>query len=362
MDHVNFPYRSGSHLVFLHVVAESGSWEKHGLSVDYDRKISSTDAHRQVPTGEVEFVGGNHVSTYGHRARGDNWVYLGQTVNKVHSKLVVRPDSGINGFADLRGKVVGTRGSHPGLNDWLQLKRRGLDVDRDDVQLVNQLTHKKGQMDEEAGGGERQPLWHWVRDRKCDAALMTPPEHLFAEDAGLKVIDIEAMPMIWFTTVSSSLNFVARHPDIVDRFLKGLIEGVHFFKTQPEKSIEIIQRRVGKGELSREQATYVWQGLAPLLEPKLYPAMDAISNVYEEAKRQDKDALKINPLELWDTHHIRRIDDSGFVDSLYGNAPRASHVDERDMDYKRDMAKKQAEVVAAVKACGHAVGMDCGCH
>lgn len=365
MDRVNFPYRSSSHLVFLHVVAESGSWAKHGLDVDYDKKISSSEAHRAVPLGEVEFVGGNHVSTYGHRARGDNWVYLGQTVNKVHSKLVVRPDSNINGFADLRGKIVGTRGSHPGLNDWLQLKQRGLDVDRDDVQLINMLTHKKGQMDEEGSGKDedRQPLWHWVRDRKVDAALMTPPAHLFAEAAGLKVIDIDAMPMIWFTTVSSSLNFVARHPDLVNRFMKGLIEGVHFFKTQPEKSIEIIKRRYAReGELNHAQATYIWQGLAPLLEPKLYPSMAAIANVYEEAKRQDKDALKVNPLELWDTHHIRDIDDSGFVDALYGNAPLAAHKDAKDPEFRRETAKKQEEMIAAVKACGHLAGVECGCN
>ena len=59
MDKVAFPYRSSSHLVFLHVVAESGAWEKHGLEVVYDRQISSTEAHRAVPLGEVEFVGGN---------------------------------------------------------------------------------------------------------------------------------------------------------------------------------------------------------------------------------------------------------------------------------------------------------------
>ena len=51
-----------------------------------------------VPSGEVAFVGGNHVSTYGHRARGDSWVYLGQTVNQVNHQLVVRPNSGINGL------------------------------------------------------------------------------------------------------------------------------------------------------------------------------------------------------------------------------------------------------------------------
>ena len=39
MDEVAFPYRSSSHLVLLHVISESGAWQKQGLDVDYDRYI-----------------------------------------------------------------------------------------------------------------------------------------------------------------------------------------------------------------------------------------------------------------------------------------------------------------------------------
>ncbi len=99
MDKVSFPYRAASHLILLHVIAESGAWEKHGVDVNYDFQISSSDAHSKIPTHEVEFVGGNHVSTYAARAHGDNWVYLGQTVNHVHNALVVREDSGMNSVA-----------------------------------------------------------------------------------------------------------------------------------------------------------------------------------------------------------------------------------------------------------------------
>src|SRR5436189_5546438 len=108
MDKVAFPYRSASHLVMLHVVAESGAWAKHGLDVDYDRHIKSVESQEGVESGDVEFVGGNHVSTYGLRARGSSWVYLGQAVNQVNHQLVVRADSGINGIADLRGRQFGT--------------------------------------------------------------------------------------------------------------------------------------------------------------------------------------------------------------------------------------------------------------
>jgi ABC-type nitrate/sulfonate/bicarbonate transport system substrate-binding protein len=316
VDHVSFPYRSDTHLPFLHVVSESGSWEKHGLEVNYNYKISSADAHLEIPNEDVEFVGGNHVSTYAQRARGDTWVYLGQTLNYTHCKLLVRPDSGIYGISDLRGKVLGSMGMHPGLNDWLYLKQHGLDVDREDVEIINQVG---GHMDPNSKK-RPPPLWQWVRDGNVDATLIWPPGDLFGEQAGLKVIDIDPMPMIWFTTISSSSTFIAKHPDVVERFLKGIIEGIHYFKTHPDESIKIIKEMYdNEGQLDDKMAKAVYIDLARLLEPKLYPAMKAIANVYEEAIRQDKEAAKVNPLELWDLHHIRQIDDSGFVDDIYKN-------------------------------------------
>jgi ABC-type nitrate/sulfonate/bicarbonate transport system substrate-binding protein len=326
VDRVQFPYRSSTHLTLLHVVSESGAWEKHGLDVDYDRYISSSEAHRSVPNGDVEFVGGNHVSTYAYRARGDKWVYLGQTVNYVDSHLVVRADSDINSIGDLKGKKVGTRGSHPSLNDWLRLKKNGLDIDRDDVELINQLKHDKKAMDPtrkvDPEALTMPKVWEWVRDRVVDGAFITPPSAQFAHQAGLKLIEIEPMPMIWHTTISSNLTFVEKYPDIAERLLKGLIEGIHFFKTQPEATIDILHRRyTQEGKMIREIAAATYAATAPLLEPKLFPSMAAISNVYQEALRQDEDAKGVNPLELWDTHFLRRIVDSGFVSDLYGKLP-----------------------------------------
>jgi ABC-type nitrate/sulfonate/bicarbonate transport system substrate-binding protein len=320
MDHINFPHRASSHLALLHVVSESGAWEKQGLDVDYRFKISSKDAHRNVPTGDIEFVGGNHVSTYGRRARGDNWTYLGQTVNRLDHRLIVRPDSGINGIRDLKEKKVITSGSHPALNDWLYLKQNGLDVDRDEVEIINRSRIKKGEMDETGGDDTpRKERWELVKDGTVDATLLTPPKSDFAEKAGLKVIEIEPLPMIHFTTISTSQGFVDKHPDVVDRFLKGMIEGVAYFKTRPAESRKIIkERHTSEGIMDDAMAERVYRELARVLEPRLYPAMDAIANVYREALRQDADAAKVNPLSLWNLHFVRQIDDSGFIDKLYG--------------------------------------------
>jgi hypothetical protein len=71
----------------------------------------------------------------------------------------------------------------------------------------------------------------------------------------------------------------------------------------------------------------LYESLVGAFEPKLYPSLEAIANVYQEGVRLDKDAAKINPLELWDLHFLRKLDDTGFIAGLYGGPEVAiSHV------------------------------------
>ena len=84
MDRISFPYRASSHLVLLHVIHESGAWAKHGLDVNYDCQILKNDAHKAVANGDVEFVGGNHISTYGHRARRRLGVSRPDQIGRAH--------------------------------------------------------------------------------------------------------------------------------------------------------------------------------------------------------------------------------------------------------------------------------------
>ncbi len=45
-----------------------------------------------------------------------------------------------------------------------------------------------------------------------------------------------------------------------------------------------------EGALDRDAVEKLYDDLAPTLEPKLYPSLAALGNVYLEALRQDKDA------------------------------------------------------------------------
>jgi ABC-type nitrate/sulfonate/bicarbonate transport system substrate-binding protein len=305
MDKIHFPYRADSHLRLLHVVQESGAWEKHGLDVNYDYCIDAEEAHKAIADGTIEFVSGTHVSPYSERPKGDRWIYLGQTVRHINFDLILKPDSEVSGVADLKGRVVAHRGGgHPSLNVWLYFKQRGLDVDAGGVtfEVIKQ----------------EDKLWEAVRQGAVAAAVVVPPANLRARRAGLKALRIDPLPMIEFTTFSSGLPFVEKHPEIVERFLKAMVEGIAFFKTRRKETTDIIKRRYkADGDLDDETAAYLYDELNDRLFRKPYPTMEAVHNAYQLALRQDNTAEKTNPMELWDLFHLRKIDDSGFIDRLY---------------------------------------------
>jgi polyhydroxyalkanoate synthesis regulator phasin len=87
----------------------------------------------------------------------------------------------------------------------------------------------------------------------------------------LKVIDVPFLPMVWFTTVSSGLPFVEKHPDIIDKMLRGICEGIAYFKTHRAESIKIIKDKYkAEGDLDDETATHLYDDL------KKDPASEAV--------------------------------------------------------------------------------------
>ncbi|MBI4524864.1 MAG: ABC transporter substrate-binding protein [Deltaproteobacteria bacterium] len=301
MDQIKFPYRSARHLALLHVVAESGAWKNQGLSVEYDFYVDPHEAHDLLRKGKVQFVGGNHITPYIKRSQGDNWTYVGQTANYIAQSIVVKKNSRIGRLQDLKGKslaVGGGGGPHAWLNAWLILEKAGLNG----TVKLNRI-FKKG------------PAWRSVQTGDEIAALVNRPDDLVAEREGLKAIHLPLLPMIVFTTVSTTAPFVRENGELVKRFLKGLGGGIKFFKTDKKKAMEILNSTLPKekGGGDKEMIQYIYRDLTETLTDTLYPTMDAINNVYAEACRYNSLAKKVNPLELWDLHLLRQLRDDGEI-------------------------------------------------
>ncbi len=301
-------YRSNSHAPLWLVAEKSGVWEKNGLSVDTSPQLVREKAVESLKSGHVDLISGNHHNLYVRNAKnGEDFVHLAQATNNwTENKLVVA--DGIRSLQDLKGKkiVADKLTSHAGLNIWLFLKQEGLDVDRGDVELV------------ELRGSSEERLQR-VLNGEFAGTFVTIPYDRRAAKAGAKVITTRAMPMVRGVTLTTTMSFVRNHNNEIERLVRGFVDAIHFFITQKEETLEILKEHATPilRLQSDEEVETLYEEWAGSLERKPYPSLQAISNVFQLAVRRNPEIADYNPLALWDTHFVRQLDDTGYIDSLY---------------------------------------------
>ncbi len=301
-------YRSNSHAPLWLVADQSGSWEKNGLEVDTSPQLVREKAVEALKGGRVDLISGNHHNLYVRNAQnGEDFVHLAQATNNwTENKLVAAP--GIRSVADLRGKkvVADKLTSHSGLNIWLFLKQEGLDVDRGDVELVEMR-------------GSSEERWRRVANGEFAGTFVAIPHDLRAAQAGARVLTVRPMPMIRGVTLTTTMTFVKNHPEEVRLLTKGFVDAIHFFLTRKQDTLEILKEHAApilklQSDAEVERLYDEW---ADSLERKPYPRLEALSNVFALAVRRNPEIAGFNPLALWDTHFVRELDDSGYIDKLY---------------------------------------------
>jgi len=312
-----------SHLPLHAVLRDSGVTEKHGFTLELDiakvpqrGKPTRTIRERAelLLSGEYQFLSGLHHEPYLYRARGDHRLaFLAQTQNHWDDRLICRSD--IDEAKQLEGKRILTGPAPCVVGNLRQaLERAGVDISK--VEFV--LSSREGE-----GADSRLAVGQSSIDRirrgDVDAANVDIPFDLQAKKRGLSAIELPALPVIHNTTICANMDFVRENEEIVVTFLQALIEAVHFFKTEKEKSCAIIAREVAPliGLTGDDEVEYLHEQWSRLLCAKPYPTPDAISNLYQLDVAHDPRANFITPLEVWDTHYVRMIDDSGFIDALY---------------------------------------------
>ncbi len=107
---------------------------------------------------------------------------------------------------------------------------------------------------------------------------------------------------------------VVKNPDLIERFLKTLIEGLYIFKTQKGKSLAVMRKnlRGAADEILEEtyQNTLAEMELVPMpLLQVIRRGLDILSLQYPQAKQTDANAI-------FDASFVRRIEQSGFIAGL----------------------------------------------
>ena len=301
-------YRAPAHVPLWKVMEEGGFLAKHGFDMEFgsmeDKRARATEG---LLAGDLDIVSGNHHSLYARRAlHNEPFVHIGQVNTQWNQNWMVA-GNGIRGVADLKGKrlcIVKLRG-HPGLNVWLYLRQHGLLAGRD-VELVDG--------DRKSAERVRQ-----VMAGEYDATFLGAIDQIRAQAMGARVIELPTFQMIEGVTLTTTTRYVNGHPEEVSALLHALVDAIHYFKTEP-KGTEAIINKTCRDLLklkSDDELKHFRNYQAETYQPKPYPTPEAIQNVFQLGVKDTPEVAGFNPLIMWDLHHLRAIDDSGYIDKLY---------------------------------------------
>jgi NitT/TauT family transport system substrate-binding protein len=300
-------YRSNAHAPLWVVADKSGLWGENGLDVDTSPQLVREKAVESLKDGSVDLISGNHHNLYARNAKGEDFVHLAQAANTWTDNLMVVRD-GIKSVQDLRGKKVAVDklNSHSGLNVWLFLRQEGLDVDRGDMDLV-------------AIPGSAEERYSRVLKGEFDATFVCIPHDQRVVKAGGRVIPVRVMPMIRGVTLTTTMTFVKSHEEEIRRLIRGFVDTIHFFLTRKEETMKILKNHLpaALGIKTDAELAALYGEWAESLERKPYPSMDAMANVFQLALRRNPEVEGYNPVAMWNTHYLRELDDSGYIDKLY---------------------------------------------
>jgi ABC-type nitrate/sulfonate/bicarbonate transport system substrate-binding protein len=224
-------------------------------------------------------------------------------VNKVNSSLFTKAD--IKSPEQLRGKTIAT--GRPGafadvMVRYVLSAKLGLVPDRD-VKLLPM--------------GEAALTLPALEKGIVDAASLTIPNTLIAKKMGFReLVNYSKAGVVYpYNTVTTLRQTAEKNSVLLDRVLKTMIEGIYVFRTNKERSMAVL-RKYMRGA-SDEILDETYQETRGDLEEKPIPSLDVIKSALEVLSYQYPQAKQTDPILIIDPSYVKKIEQSGFITSLY---------------------------------------------
>ncbi len=148
--------------------------------------------------------------------------------------------------------------------------------------------------------------------------LSTGPETLNAEGAGFfRLADVSASGLVYpFGPFAARQTFIKSHTDLVTRFMKAYVEGIHRFKADKAAALAVLEKYTKQKPTPAAEKIYeIFATKYFKRAPEATPA--AIQTILEELSASRPLPAGITPQRFTDSKFIRDLVASGFIDSLY---------------------------------------------
>jgi NitT/TauT family transport system substrate-binding protein len=279
---------------------EEGIFAKHGLEADLVAVRSAPLQVTALVSNEVQFVRGSVSSMLTAAAQGAKLkILLSLFAERASYDFLVSPS--ITRPADLKGKKIGVQ-DFSGLL-WtltmLSLREMGLDPQRDNISIQ--------------AIGDSTVIAQSLATGIIDAAALDKLQSVRLQGLGVKVLlDLSriAFPSSPFMGAEA---FIERNPQVVEKFIKALIEASTIMRAQKERGLAVLQRHI---KTDRTLAEIGYKNLLEDLTAYTFTSVKGLKTVQEIVALRDPKIAKYNVEDLLDQRVLKKVVESGYVEEI----------------------------------------------
>lgn len=293
---------SPSASVVYWVAKEAGIFKKHGLDLETIFINGSVRGIQSLLAGDLAYSGAVGTAAINARLAGGDVAIIQSLMNTLPYFIIGNPN--IKSPEELKGRSAAVHIPGTSADFALRLALMRVGIPYKDIKAVT------------VGGGPARITA--VMTKQLDFAVVTEAEKIQGEKVGLKVIIDMAklnVPFQFSCTVTTRKK-IRENPDEVRRVVWAMAEAVHFYKTQKEQTIKIMERYT-RG-LSRSVLEGAYAANRELLVEDSYPTLEGLKNTLEIQATLDPKAAKAKAEDFVDLRFVDELKKSGFMDQLYG--------------------------------------------
>lgn len=117
--------------------------------------------------------------------------------------------------------------------------------------------------------------------------------------------------------IAARRDHVANNPEIVRRFMKAYLEGMHRYRTDREFTIQVQAEYSGIEDRSVAEATY--DLTRPGMPAVPYPVVSALQTLLDFMAKEVPQARNADANQFIDDRFIRELDESGFIAAFFAS-------------------------------------------
>jgi len=303
-DRVNISHSaiSGSQAI-LFVTRDAGFFKKYDIDLQIVFVAGAPPNIAALVSGDLDLTIFAGPAAVASNLEGADTVVLMTYINTMEHTFITRPN--VKKPADLKGKKFGI--ARPGATDdygvRVAFKKWGMDADKDLTFL---------------SVGTQPSRFAAVQSGMVDGTLLQPPFTVRARQAGLtELASLGDLGLDYLgTSLATTRQTIQRKENAVRRFVRAMVEGIHYYKTQKEASIQSIAKFTKLTDRVALEEAYNTYAIKYMTRVP-YPSLKGVETILEDLAKTNPKAKGADPKRFIEPRFLKELEDGGFVAQLY---------------------------------------------